>query len=64
MLKSKHAYERELKTVHKKLKKSFVKLDKVLWHLSNQNFECEIDAKKALKEILKNEKEYNCRAPI
>src|SRR6185437_706261 len=50
---SKHAYEREKKTLEKQLAKKDIELEKALWHLSNEVFSCEKDAKLALKNLAK-----------
>lgn len=55
MVKSKPAYQRELNSLNKRLSKAYESLNKSLWHLSNQDFGCEADAKVAMKAILKNE---------
>lgn len=48
---SKQAYEREKKTFNKKLKKQDESLENLLWHLGNETFSCESDAKKAVEKI-------------
>lgn len=50
---SKHAYERECKTLERNIQESEDCLKKELWHLGNQVFHCEGDAKKALKTLSK-----------
>ena len=50
---SEQAYQREKKTFEKKLLKQQEKLEKELWHLRNESFQCEADALKALKPLLK-----------
>ena len=50
---SEQAYQREKKTFEKKLLKQQEKLEKELWHLKNESFQCEADALKALKPLLK-----------
>lgn len=50
---SEQAYQREKKTLEKKLLKQQEKLEKELWHLRNESFQCEADALKALKPLLK-----------
>jgi len=50
---SRHAESRELKTFQRRLDKKSDALQKELWHLSNQKFSCEHDAKKAIKPLLK-----------
>ncbi len=46
---SKHAYDRECKTLEKHIQKTEDCLKKELWHLGNQVFHCEGDANEALK---------------
>jgi transposase len=48
---SEQAYEREKKTLEKNLGKKDAELKKILWHLGNEIFDCEIDAKSAFKKI-------------
>jgi transposase len=50
---SEHAYDREKKTLEKKIVKEAEKLRQSLWHLNNQVFHCEKDALKALEAIKK-----------
>jgi transposase len=52
---SEQAYEREKKTLEKRIKKKGKELEKALWHLGNCTFGCERDAKDALRNI---EKKY------
>ena len=49
---SKHAYERNLLTMNKKMLKSFEQINKTLWHLSNKVFECPSDAQAAIKGMI------------
>lgn len=48
---SEQAYDREKKTLEKKLIKKDTEIKKILWHLGNEIFDCEKDAKSALKKI-------------
>ena len=48
---SEQAYEREKKTLEKKLEREEEKLQQVLWHFGNQEFHCERDACKAFEEL-------------
>jgi transposase len=48
---SEQAYERERKTLEKKLKREEEELKQVLWHFGNQEFHCEQDARKAFEEL-------------
>lgn len=50
---STQAYEREKRTLFNKIAKQEEVLTKALWHLGNEVFNCEQDAKKALKVIQK-----------
>jgi transposase len=61
---SKHAYEREKKTLEKQLAKKDIELEKALWHLGNEVFSCEKDAKLALKNLTKKYKLYNVDGSI
>ena len=54
LVESKHAAKRELKTFQRRLDKKAESLQKQLWHLGNQVFACEKDAKKAINPILKS----------
>ena len=51
---SEQAYEREKKTLEKKLKEKDEALKKSAWHLSNEVFDCEKDARKALEKLKKS----------
>ncbi len=51
MVFSEQAYEREKKTLLKKLEREEEELKQVLWHFGNQEFHCEEDARKAFKEL-------------
>jgi len=48
---SKEGYEREMKTFKKNIEKEREKVEKQLWHFKNDEFKCEPDAVKALKEL-------------
>lgn len=50
---SKQAYDREKKTLEKKIKQEKEQVEKVLWHLSHQEFQCREDGLKALRELMK-----------
>jgi transposase len=56
---SSQAYKREKNTLDKQLTKKDIELEKALWHLGNEVFNCEDDAKLALKVIIKKFKLYN-----
>jgi transposase len=53
---SEQAYNREKKTVEKKIIREAAKLKQALWHLGNQVFHCEKDAIKALETVRKGYK--------
>src|SRR5262245_32277924 len=53
---SEQAYQREKKTLEKKLEQEEEKLQKELRHFGNQKFHCESDARKALEEMKKGYK--------
>lgn len=55
---SEQAYKREKKTFDKKLLKQEEELKKELWHLSCQEFQCEEDARSALKKLAKKYRYY------
>jgi len=61
---SEQAYQREKKTLEKRLEKEEEKLKKALWHFGNQEFHCEQDAFKALKEIKKEYKWHTLEAQV
>jgi len=46
-------YQREKKTFERKLAKQDEALEKALWHLGNDKFQCEEDAKKAAAKLIK-----------
>ena len=50
---SKASYEREKKTFERKLQKQDEALEKALWHLGNEIFSCDEDAKKSLNKLAK-----------
>lgn len=61
---SEAAYQREVKTLDKKIKKAFDEQDKDWWHLSNQVFTCQSDALTALKAQEKNLKYHKVEAQV
>jgi transposase len=61
---SKQAYEREKKTLEKKLEREEEKLKQVLWHFKNQEFHCERDARKAFKELKEGYKLHMIEAQL
>ena len=61
---SKQAYERECKTLEKQIQKAEDCLKKELWHLGNQVFQCECDAKKAWKSVSKKPTYFALSASI
>jgi len=50
---SEKCYEREIKTFEKNIKKERSKVEKILWHFGNDEFDCEKDAIKELEKIEK-----------
>ena len=58
LISSEQAYKREEKTFKRKHLKHGNILYKELWHLSKKTFDCENDAKKATKPIIKRLKHY------
>jgi transposase len=61
---SEQAYKREKKTLEKRLTKQQEKLTKDLWHLSNEVFQCEADAIKAVKPLVKRYKLFSLTAKV
>jgi transposase len=61
---SEQAYQRENKTLEKRLEKEEEKLQKALWHFGNQKFHCEQDALKALEKVKKEYKLHTIEAQI
>jgi transposase len=61
---SEQAYMREKKTLEKNLKTKDVALKKALWHVSNELFECEEDAKKFLKQLVKKQRLHKINSCI
>jgi transposase len=61
---SEPAYQREYKTLCKRMNRRYDELDKQLWHLSNQVFGCEEDAKVELSNITKKLKYFDVIANI
>ncbi len=49
LIHSSQAYDREIKTLKKNIEKEFGQVNKALWHLENQIFDCKKDAKKSAK---------------
>lgn len=54
LIESKHALARETVSFQRRLDKKSGELIKSLWHLGNQEFQCEGDAEKALKPLIKS----------
>jgi len=48
---SKAAYDREMKTFKKNIEKESEKVENQLWHFKNDEFKCESDAVKALRQM-------------
>lgn len=53
---SEQAYEREKRTLEKKLEREERELKQALWHFGNQEFHCEKDALKAFEELKQKRK--------
>lgn len=64
LIESRHAYARELETFQRRLDKRAAELDKTLWHLGNQEFQCPVDAENALKPLLKSLKYHRVHYEI
>lgn len=58
MVHSEPAYHREYKTFCKKMHKACEELEKKIWHLGNQHFNCKNDAEQAMKPLLKKLKYF------
>lgn len=61
---SEQAYQREKKTLEKKVEKEVEALKQALWHFGNQEFHCEGDALKALDTIKKGYKWHTIESQI
>jgi transposase len=61
---SQQAFEREKKTFTRQLKKQSDELEKSLWHLKNQIFNCPEDAQTALTKIEKKYRYHSIKASI
>jgi len=61
---SQQAYLREEKTLEKKLVAGDLKLKRQLWHLGNEEFSCEGDARKALRKLEKKSSLYQIEYQI
>jgi transposase len=57
---SEQAANRELKTCQQQIDKEQATYKKILWHLSNQLFDCEQDAQSAAKKAVKSLKYHQC----
>jgi|SRR5215204_1583873 len=58
LIESKLGYAQQIKTFYRKTNTQYETIDKKLWHLSNQTFNCEDDATKALQAFSKTLKYY------
>lgn len=58
---SRQAYDREKKTLEKKINQEKEQVEKALWHLSHQEFQCREDGLKALHELMKKWKYHRIR---
>ena len=61
---SEQAYEREKKTLEKKLEREEKELQQALWHFGNQKFHCEQDAFQAFETIKKEYKLHRIEAQV
>jgi len=61
---SEQAYERERKTLEKKLKREEEELKQALWHFGNREFHCEQDARKAFQELKEGYKLHTIEAQL
>jgi transposase len=61
---SEQAYNREKKTLERKILKEAEKLKQALWHFGNQVFHCEKDATKAFEGIRKGYKLHNITGTV
>lgn len=61
---SEQAYQREKKTLEKKLAKEDEKLKKELWHLGKEEFKCENDARRAIKKTEQKSNLYHIESQI
>ena len=61
---SEQAYKREQKTFEKKLLKKEKEIEKAIWHLMNQRFNCAEDAEKALNFLKKGHKFFSFTSSI
>jgi transposase len=64
MIFSEAAYQREIKTLTRKIAKARAELEKSWWHLSCQRFECETDAKQAIKALSKTMKYHQVQTEL
>lgn len=64
LVSSDQAYNREVKTLEKRIEKTTVEKEKELWHLSCKSFGCEKDAKKALSDFKKKLKYHKATIDI
>lgn len=61
---SEQAYQREKKTLDKKLEREEKELKQALWHFGNKKFHCEKDARKAFEELEEDYKFHKIDAEI
>ncbi len=61
---SEQAYEREKKTLKKKLEREEEELKQALWHFGKQEFHCEGDARKAFEKLKEGYKFHTMRAQL
>ena len=61
---SEQAYQREKKTLEKKLHQQQAQLAKQLWHVQNETFQCEADARLALKPLAKRYRYFSLAVEV
>ena len=61
---SEKAKARAEKNLNRACENDKKKIEKALWHLSNQAYGCKDDAEKALKKIAKNSRYYKIQSPV
>ena len=62
IIKSEQANKREIKTLEKKISKEAESVSKACWHLGNEQFACEKDAKSAVERLSKKQKFHTIKS--
>lgn len=62
IIESDQAHKREVHTLEKKVSKEEAAIKKACWHLGNESFSCESDAKSALSKMVKKFKYHTIKA--